>query len=295
VPQAFQGHRSLTNFKYRQAVLDIELQGFGNEIKTITLDGKELAGAAVPATLTGRHQLRIVLSSQAPAAAKTNRVANAYSPETPQVTFASGHLSWPAIKDAQTYRVLLNGQPVNAAGALTYAVPAGGPAYAEYQVVAIDKNGLESFASEPLAVAAPTTEVQLETVAPAAAYAYKGFSGKGFVETSTTKNTVLRIPVTVAEEGIYALDFRYANGNGPINTNNKCAIRTLRNGPTQLGTIVLPQRGVEEWSNWGFTNAVRVRLPKGTTTLTLAYEPANTNMNGAVNQAMLDYLRLRKL
>ena len=92
------------------------------------------------------------------------------------------------------------------------------------------------------------------------------------------------------------MDFRYANGNGPINTNNKCAIRTLRNGQgAQLGTIVLPQRGVEEWSNWGFTNAVRVHLPKGTTTLTLAYEPANTNMNGAVNQAMLDYLRLRKL
>ncbi len=295
VPQAFQGSRSLTSFTYRKAVLDIDLQGFGNTIKTITLDGKELAGAAVPATLTGRHQVRIVLSSQAPAAAKTNRVANAYSPETPRVAFANGHLSWPAIKDAQTYRVLLNGQPVNASGALTYAVPAGGPTYAGYQVVAIDRKGLESFASEPLPVAAPTTEVQLETVAPVASYAYKGFSGKGFVETSTTKNTVLRIPVTVAEDGIYAVDFRYANGNGPINTNNKCAIRTLRNGHTQLGTIVLPQRGVEEWSNWGFTNAVRVHLPKGTTTLTLAYEPANANMNGAVNQAMLDYLRLRKV
>ncbi|AMR26804.1 glycogen debranching protein [Hymenobacter psoromatis] len=295
VPQAFQGRRSLTNFKYRKAVLDIDLQGFGNMIKTITLDGQELAGAAVPATLTGRHQVRIVLSSQAPAAAKVNRVANAYSPETPQVTFANGHLSWPAIKDAQTYRVLLNGQPVNATGALTYAVPADGPVYADYQVVAIDSKGLESFASEPLAVAATTTEVQLETVAPAAAYPYKGFSGKGFVETSTTKNTVLRIPVTVAEDGIYAVDFRYANGNGPINTNNRCAIRTLRNGPTQLGILVLPQRGVEEWSNWGFTNAVRVHLPKGTTTLTLAYEPANTNMNGAVNQAMLDYLRLRRV
>jgi len=293
VPQAFQGRRSLTNFTYRKAVLDIDLQGFGNAIKTITLDGKELAGAAVPATLTGRHQVRIVLSSQAPAAAKVNRVANVFSPETPQVTFANGHLSWPAIKDAQTYRVLKNGQPVNASGALTYPVPADG--YAEYQVIAIDSKGLESFASEPLALAPPTAEIQLETVAPAASYAYEGFSGQGFVETSITKNTVLRIPVTVAEDGIYAVDFRYANGNGPINTNNKCALRTLRNGPTQVGTIVLPQRGVEEWSNWGFTNAVRMHLPKGTTTLTLAYEPANINMNGAVNQAMLDYLRLRKL
>ncbi|WP_223649236.1 MGH1-like glycoside hydrolase domain-containing protein [Hymenobacter psoromatis] len=295
VPRAFQGARKLTNFKYRKAVLDIDLQGFGNEIKTITLDGKALPSAAVPATLTGRHQLRIVLSSQAPAKAAVNRVANAFSPETPQVTFAAGQLHWPAVQNAQTYRVLRNGQPVNASGALSYAVPAGGPAYAEYQVIAIDNQGLESFASEPLAVAAPTTEVQLETVAPAATSAYKGFSGKGFVETSTSKNTVIHIPVTVTEAGIYVLDFRYANGNGPINTNNKCAIRTLRNGPALLGTIVLPQRGADEWGNWGFTNAVRVHLPKGITTLTLAYEPANANMNGAVNQAMLDYLRVRKL
>ena len=295
VPRAFGGARQLRNFAYRKAVLDIELQGFGNEIKTVTLDGQPLPGAAVPATLTGRHQLRIVLSSQAPAAAETNRVANAFAPETPQVSFANGQLTWPAVKDAQAYRVLLNGQPVHASGALSYAVPAGGPACTEYQVIAVDKQGLESFASEPLPVATAATQVQLETVAPPAAYAYQGFSGQGFVETSTSKNAVIRIPVTVAEAGDYALDFRYANGNGPINTNNKCAIRTLRRGAEPLGTIVLPQRGVDEWSSWGFSNAVRVRLPQGTTTLTLAYEPANANMNGTVNQAMLDYLRLRRV
>ncbi|GAB3634871.1 hypothetical protein GCM10027422_04610 [Hymenobacter arcticus] len=294
VPQAFKGMRKLTNFKYRQAVLNIEMTGYGNEIQEITLDGQPLAGAAVPATLTGTHALRIALKSQALAAAKANRVANRFSPETPQVAFANGQLSWAAIQDARTYRVLKNGQPVHASGALTYAMPAG--PYAEYQVLAIDSKGLESFASEPLPVGAPAIEVQLETLVPAAAYAYKGFSGQGFVEVSTAKNTRLTIPVEVPEAGTYALDFRYANGNGPINTNNKCAIRTLRNGRGRLlGTVVLPQRGVEEWSNWGFSNPVLVQLAKGKNTLTLTYEPANTNMNGTVNQAMLDYLRVRKL
>ena len=47
VPQAFAGKRTLGGFKYRHAVLDLEVQGFGNEIKTITLDGQPLAGAAV--------------------------------------------------------------------------------------------------------------------------------------------------------------------------------------------------------------------------------------------------------
>jgi len=102
--------------------------------------------------------------------------------------------------------------------------------------------------------------------------------------------------VEVPEAGLYALDFRYANGNGPVNTDNKCAIRTLRDGQGQLlGTVVLPQRGVGEWSNWGFSNAILVPLAKGKNTLTLTYEPANTNMNGAVNQAMLDCLRVRRV
>ncbi|WP_235998193.1 glycogen debranching protein [Hymenobacter sp. BT559] len=296
VPQAFQGNRKLTNVKYRQAVLDIDLQGFGNVIQTITLDGQPLAGAAVPATLTGRHALRIVLSSQAPASSAINKVANLFSPETPVVTLTGSRLHWPAQPGVQQYKVVKDGQLLATINTTEQAVAATGP-YAEYQVIAVAGNGLESFASEPLPVGGlgAARQVQLEAVAAKATQPYKGYSGQGFVEISTTKNRTLTIPVTVPEAGLYAVDFRYANGNGPVNTNNKCGIRTLRLGSKALGTIVLPQRGVEEWSNWGFTNAVLVQLPKGTHQLTLAYEPANTNMNGAVNQAMLDYLRVQKI
>ncbi|WP_223284604.1 carbohydrate-binding protein [Hymenobacter qilianensis] len=161
----------------------------------------------------------------------------------------------------------------------------------------MDAAGLESFASEPLVVNGEKFSqlYQLESVTPKAALPYKGFTGQGFVEISKTKNKALSIPVTVPETGLYAIDFRYSNGNGPINTENKCALRTLRNGQQQLGTMVMPQRGVAEWSNWGFTNSVQVQLEKGPQTLTLAFEPANENMNGEVNQAMLDYLRLTRI
>ena len=59
VPAAMRGTRRLRNFKYRQAVLNIELSGCGQGIKSITLDGQPLPGAAVPATLSGAHELRI--------------------------------------------------------------------------------------------------------------------------------------------------------------------------------------------------------------------------------------------
>ncbi|WP_201980647.1 MGH1-like glycoside hydrolase domain-containing protein [Hymenobacter rubidus] len=300
VPQAFAGPRRLTGFKYRKAVLDMEMDGFGNAIKSITLDGQPLADAAIPASMSGRHAVKIVLSSEAPAAQPVNRVADAVAPETPTVTYREGALHWAPIAGAISYSILRNGQLLGVdtenAASLSFPVTTS-DGDSEYQVIAKGQQGLESFASEPITVGSgPVAErlVQLETVAPKAPQPYKGYSGKGFVEISTSRNTGITIPVTVPEAGLYALDFRYANGNGPINTNNRCAIRTLRRGAELLGTVVLPQRGVEEWSNWGFSNPILVRLEKGTQRLTLAYEPANQNMNGEVNQAMLDYLRVRR-
>ncbi|PIH04466.1 hypothetical protein CS542_01030 [Pedobacter sp. IW39] len=57
IPEVLKGERTLTNFKYRNAVLDIKLNGYGKKIKSITIDGKPLPQAMVPATLKGRHQL----------------------------------------------------------------------------------------------------------------------------------------------------------------------------------------------------------------------------------------------
>ena len=300
VPAAFAGHRRLENFRYRRAVLDIEMDGSGSTIASITMDGAPLPDAVVSGALTGRHAIKITLAAPdaatAPAPAPVTRVADRVAPETPAVTFANGRLRWPAVEGADEYLVLKNGQLATTIHESEFAVSAEG--FAAWQVVAVDDASRESFASEPLELGREATggqQVQLETVAGKSSLPYKGYSGKGFVETTTTKNTALIIPVTVAEAGLYTLDLHYANGNGPINTNNKCALRTLRRGSELLGTVVLPQRGVEEWSNWGFSNSVLVRLDKGTSRLTLAYEPANQNMNIAVNQAMLDYLRVRRV
>ena len=298
VPAAFAGHRRLENFRYRRAILDIEMDGSGNSIASITMDGAPLPDAAVSGALSGRHAIKITLAAPDAAAtpAPVTRVANRTAPEMPAVTFVNGRLRWPAVEGAGEYLILKNGKLATTIHETEYVVPAEG--FAAWQVIAVDDASRESFASEPLELGREATggqQVQLETVAGKSALPYKGYSGKGFIETTTTKNNALSIPVTVSEAGLYALDFRYANGNGPLNTNNRCAVRTLRRGSELLGTVVLPQRGVAEWSNWGFSNPILVRLEKGSTRLQLAYEPANQNMNIEVNQAMLDYLRLRRV
>ena len=55
------GNVELSGLKYRGAVLDIALQGQGNQIANVTIDGKASKGAFIPATLTGAHSVKIIL------------------------------------------------------------------------------------------------------------------------------------------------------------------------------------------------------------------------------------------
>jgi hypothetical protein len=59
-----------------------------------------------------------------------------------------------------------------------------------------------------------------------------------------------------------------------------------------IGTGVFPQRGTNDWSNWGFSNRVKVSLKAGRNEIELRYESHNANMNGDVNGFWLDAMRL---
>ena len=61
------------------------------------------------------------------------------------------------------------------------------------------------------------------------------------------------------------------------------------------GVLVMPQRGKDEWSDWGFSNSHTIPLNKGDNILKISFEDWNNNMNVDTNTAMLDYLRLIRL
>jgi hypothetical protein len=295
VPKALAGNRSLTNFKYRNAVLNISMEGFGNKIKSFLLDGKAVAANEVASNLKGQHEIKIVLTNAFTAAGKINKVKNITAPANPVVTLLGNKMTWLEVAEAVQYSVLKNGREVQKSGEAFYSIQTND--CAEYQVVALSEYGVPSFASEPILFSEQkaVSQYEIEAVKQKSTLAYKGFSGDGFVEINSKENRTIDIPVTVDQPGVYAINFRYANGNGPVNTENKCAIRTLRVDQKFAGTVIFPQRGKEEWSNWGFSNAVQVTLTKGKHIITVSFSNANDNMNEIVNEAMLDYLQLLKL
>ncbi len=296
IPKGYSGKKTLQHFKYRNAVLDISVNGFGNQIKSIVMDGKPLADAFLPATAaTGKHQIDIVMGNNDFAQNPIHLVPNLFTLPNPQAKQDGNDLQWDSIKGATHYRLYRNGQFAAKTTATQYAINSSD--YSEYKVSAVDQNGNESFTSEPVVFAEKSAIqiLELERIATPSKLPYTNFSSAGFVEISLQQNKVINAKIQVESTGDYLIDVRYSNGSGPWNTDNKCAIRSLTVNDAYAGVLVFPQRGKDEWSDWGFSNSHRVRLKKGENTLTISFEDWNNNMNVDINTAMLDYIRITRL
>lgn len=295
VPTAYTGTKRLQNFRYRNAVLDITVTGTGNRIRSVRINGKIVREAFIPGSSSGAQRIEIELDNQPFQSNQINLVANTFSPATPGVRLNGNQLQWDSVAGARQYQILQNGmilETVRGTGCTITPYTT-----AEYQVIAIDDRGVASFASEPI-LWIPQTKwqiVEVEQFSPKSNFKATQFSGTGFVETNSGLHTKITIHLEVPEAGRYRVDFRYANGSGPWNTDNKCALRTLYCNNIVAGTVVLPQRGNNEWSNWGFSSGNTISLKQGVNQLQLVLEPWNVNIDGIVNKALLDYVRLIQL
>jgi len=291
VPEAMKGLRSLKNFPYRGAKLDILLEGFGDAISKISLDGVPMSDALLPSGLLGNHSVVIKLNNKI-SAGKTNQVENQTSPSVPQVVLNKNLLNWEPVDGAKEYIIIDKGKKVKTVSTTEVSVAEFESGH--YQVIAVDAQGNQSFASEPIELYGKKIMIEFGNEKEKG-WDVVGFSGKGYVEISRTKLRDVPIKLTIAESGRYALRIRYANGQGPVNTENKCAIRSITDNKKLLGTLLFPQRGANEWSNWGFSNAIVLDLGQGDHHFNLTFEPYTENMHGELNQALIDQLELIKL
>jgi hypothetical protein len=290
VPPAYAGERTLSNLRYRGATLAITVRGYGDGVASVRLDGRPVERAEIPASLTGAHTIEIQMNGRWPAAA-VNIAPNRWSPETPSVTRAGDALTWSAVPGAVRYAVHRNGREAMMTTEPRATIDPSARV-AEYQVLAVDSAGLPSFLSEPILVAADEAVTIARPRGAPLEREHEGFTGDGYVRLTREMNTTVEVPVTITCGGVYRVEPRYANGSGPINTDARAAIRTLAVGSDDIGVLVMPQRGSDRWTDWGYGTALRLDLPAGEHTLVLAFTELDENMDGRVNTALLDHLRL---
>jgi hypothetical protein len=295
IPAAYAGQKTLKQLKYRNAVLDISVNGYGNRIRSITLDGEELEDAFLPADVEGAHSIQIEMANNSFSGDDIHLVDNKFSLPNPQVTLSGDQLEWNPIEGVDDYFVYKNGQKLKSVDDTAIKIKTTSE-YSEYAVSAFDKEGFESFISEPILVVEPGAEQieEAEKYASPAGLPFVNYSGRGFVSLTKVGNRQVNLDVRVRDRGEYLIDVRYSNGSGPWNTDNKCAIRSLYVNGEYQGPIVMPQRGQNEWSDWSFSNSLLVNLNRGKNEISIRFEPWNENMNVGVNRAMLDYIRLIK-
>lgn len=294
VPKVMADNRTLSNFTYRDAKLNITVKGHGQHIKSFMLNGKECK-PFIPADIKGVNEIVIEMDCEEIPVQDVNNQPNLKAPLTPIAWIEDGRLCWNPIEYIGHYEVILNGKRVAKTRQTSYALTEQG----EWQVIGISEAGVESFASEPRSNAdrfivempgektsMKSAEISYQPLTPIA-----GYNGNGFVETDHS-TAAISVTIDVPADGEYAFSLRYANGNGPVNTENKCAIRTLTIDGNKIGTVVMPHRGVANWDDWGMTNEVKTELKAGKHTLCIEYRPENENMNLSTNHAIIDCVKL---
>ena len=294
VPKVMADNRTLSNFTYRDAKLNITVKGHGQHIKSFMLNGKECK-PFIPADIKGVNEIVIEMDCEEIPAQAVNNQPNLKAPLTPIAWIEDGRLCWNPIEYIGHYEVILNGKRVAKTRQTSYALTEQG----EWQVIGVSEAGVESFASEPrsnadrFVVEMPgektsmkSAEISYQPLTPIA-----GYNGNGFIETDHS-TAAISVTIDVPADGEYAFSLRYANGNGPVNTENKCAIRTLTIDGNKIGTVVMPHRGVANWDDWGMTNEVKTELKAGKHTLCIEYRLENENMNLSTNHAIIDCVKL---
>lgn len=313
VPEALAGTRTLTDFNYRGAKLNITVEGFGNRVKELIVNGKSLypeKGKLIPAKMLAKGADIIVrLDNEPIPAMKVNHVNNAKSRMTPQTWLANNsaldgkgvpvnnQLEWNPIEYIAGYIVLKDGVPVAETRETTYAAVTPG----EWQVIGVSSSGVHTFASEPRSnrqewiyeFPGASTSMRSTEISYQPKEKLSGFTGSGFVEVDR-KSAPVEVEIEIPEAGTYSISVRYANGNGPVNTENKAAVRSLTLDGNKAGTLVMPHRGVANWNDWGQSNSIVLPLEKGKHKLGIVYLPEDENMNINTNHALIDAINVKK-
>lgn len=302
VPDMVNGWLSLSNFHYRDAIIDIKVTGKGNRIKSLTVNGKAQEQPFVlPADSQGKFSIAIEMTSGKPTG-KINLVeagpGKCWSPIEPTLTLKGSVLNWNTENNLKYY-LHSNCSEEDRQVAPPYDL-AGMP-NGFYSIYAIDDMGFASDLSNPVVYSTGQSVYEAERSAHSGSVSnlHPGFSGEGFVIDLFAHPADVKFQIQVPADGDYAIALRGANGHGPHGT--WCAIRSVALDGQDAGTFLLEATG--DWKQWIDSNYIMLRgLKAGKHTVSLSIDPEGKgydfNMSHGredANDCHIDCLKLIQL
>jgi len=298
VPEMLSGDKIIDGFAYRGSNLKIIVSGTGERISAFSIDGKIQEIPFFSAEHTGNHEIKIVMAGK-PEKAEVNMAEQVPAPPAPVVVWEKPHKATIVnYNDSVAYMVYMNGVFERLLRSNIYEHIDDSGVSAFVNIIPVADNRIAGFSGRThlYIPQGAQTIVQMEDVAvPGTVHIGDERKAANFVEVSATRNRRIEFEVNIPDSGRYFIDLRYANGTGPVNSENGCAIRMLYVNNDRTGALIFPQRGAGEWLSAGFSNMLAATLHKGNNKIAIVYEkPYCENMNGKGSTVLLDYLRIIK-
>jgi len=254
VPVCFGGTKTISDFKYRNATLNITIMGTGNQWSKITLDGKKLDDNFIDGKLKGEHQIVITMNNEYAGSGKTTLAQNIrVLPNTPMWLWDGFYGTNYNYTPKLGYKILINGEK-------TYSMPDSvmgtrdTMTFRTYSLVAINKFGF-SYIAQPHSIYSTARCLNLAKSNPSLATNDTQYNNIILSNTSTAK-----VPIRTTAAGNYIVDIYY---NNPVSQTCNF-VKILANGHYQ-GAIATPYT----LSGYRYSTRLKIKLLKGENTITL--------------------------
>lgn len=313
VPKGMPGKKEFKGIKYRDCVLNVSIEGVGDVIGRFMVDGVD-SKPFLASTLSGKHEISITLAGGEADKNEVTPAGHGVLPLAPEVEWMTPHdATITRLQRGNTSNsllksfVYLNGVVTDEVLGRHYRMYQAERATA-VQITTMEADRYEGFSSRPY-LYMPDGKVLVLSLSEWASTGTRVIEDRvladRFVETSKWKNRVLRIDFDVASEGDYAIDARYLDGLGIVNTRRRTALRSVDVDGERLGVWVFPQlcvmrRGSEPYDDWqshtAFTNPLKVHLTAGHHVLEMRiYQPNPVYIDPPSNVVLSDVIRIYEI
>ncbi|MCF7802387.1 MAG: hypothetical protein K9N34_10275 [Candidatus Marinimicrobia bacterium] len=257
----------LTDFVVQGSRFDIHLKGTGDAIQEMRVND-QIWDPANPIPLKMPKKYRVVITlSRSPHDSDVINLQGSelMLPPAPVCDLTEDTLHW----ESNTDRIVatLNSMVLDTISASPWIVPDSLGGYLAF--MALDSVGQLSLPTAAY-LRGPSIYVKLID------------KNLGYVDLGN-KREAYTVEFTMRNSGQFAVRFLYANGEGPIETDNRCGVALMSvNSPEPQLMWSFPQLG--DWETWSFTEWQPVKLQRGANQLTFDLEKwPLQNMNGKVN------------
>ena len=257
-----EGPLTLSNYTYRDATLNITVNGTGDKVSSFIVNGEaqDISTYVLPTDATGVYTIEITLEGTE-GEEDTISQGDQYleiCPSMPTMKYNSttNTLSWTPVSGL-TYKLWTGSEYIDVTGLTSYTVDP--TVYGSYSLLSVSESGLESEYSEPIIVSPDRITVEAEDASLKSTKYIQtgrsGYSGTGYVLDKCEDSAEIQILVDVPKSGKYLLHSIY-NNIGAAQDGLSCGIRSVYVDGEDVGTMVFP----EVYSEYTYQESTHVTL-----------------------------------